>query len=339
MTKLKVAIVGCGSITRKRHALEYAANEHVEMIAFCDIVEERAVELAEQYGGRAYRDYNEMLEKEKPDLVSVCTSNADHAEVTIAAAKAGAHILCEKPMATSMEEAKAMIQAAKDNNVYLMIGHNQRMMPPHVKAKEVLLQGKLGKVLTFRTAFGHPGPEGWSIEGKEGWFFQKDRAYVGAMGDLGVHKADLIRWMLDDEVVEVGAFVETLHKEDTDVDDNATCILRMSKGAIGTMAASWTYYKGEDNSTVLYCENGVLKVAADPTYGVIAEYRDGTVDKFETGAVATNTKQTASGIVDAFVNSVLTNSPPSISGEEGMKSLHVIIAAMESAEKKTIVRL
>src|SRR5690606_37377794 len=159
------------------------------------------------------------------------------------AAKAGCHVLCEKPMATNEQEALDMIQAAKDNNVLLMIGHNQRMMPPHVKAKEVLLTGELGRVISFRTAFGHGGPENWSIDGAGSWFFREDEAYVGAMGDLGVHKADLIRWLLDDEVVEVSAFVENLDKEGSTVDDNAVCLLRMKSGAIGTLTASWTYYK------------------------------------------------------------------------------------------------
>ncbi len=337
MSKLRVAVIGCGSIAKHRHIPEYAANPNVELIAFCDPVKERAEHYAGLYGGKAYTDYQELLQKEKPDAVSVCTPNALHAPVSIAAAKAGAHVLCEKPMATSEEEAQAMIEAAEASGVYLMIGHNQRLMPPHVKAKEILQQGRLGKVLTFRTAFGHPGPEGWSVDGKGSWFFRKKDAFVGAMGDLGVHKADLMRWLLDDEVVEVGAFVGTLDKEETDVDDNATCILRMSKGTIGTMVASWTYYRGEDNSTVLWCENGVMKIGTHPDDQVIVELTNGTVEKYKVGAIATNEKQEVSGVIDAFVESILTKTPPSISGQEGFKSLKVILAALESQEKKAIV--
>jgi UDP-N-acetylglucosamine 3-dehydrogenase len=337
MKKVRVAVIGCGSIAKHRHIPEYVGNPNVEIVAFCDVVKERAESYAKAHGGKAYTDYKEVLEKEKPDAVSVCLPNVLHAPVSIAAAKAGAHVLCEKPMATSEAEAEEMIAAAKSAGVYLMIGHNQRLMPPHVKAKEVLQEGRLGKVLTFRTSFGHPGPEGWSIDGAGSWFFRKDEAFVGAMGDLGVHKADLIRWMLDDEVVEVGAFVNTLHKENTAVDDNATCILRMSKGAIGSMVASWTYYKGEDNSTVLWCENGVLKIGTHPEDQVIEELRNGSVNKYKVGEISTNEKQLSSGVIDAFVNSIVTNTPPSISGEEGLRSLNVIIAALESQEKKTIV--
>lgn len=317
MSKVRVGVIGCGTISRFRHVPEYAANPNVELVAFCDPVISRAEAFAAEHGGKAYSSYEEMLKQEKLDAVSVCTPNALHAPVAIAVANAGVHVLVEKPMATSDEEAQAMIDAAEKNNVFLMIGHNQRLMPPHVKAKEILQSGVLGKVLTFRTSFGHPGPEGWSVDGKDSWFFRKDEAFVGAMGDLGVHKSDLIRWLLDDEVAEIAAFVGTQHKEDTDVDDNASCILRMKSGATGTLVASWTYYRGEDNSTVLWCENGVIKIGTDPVDQVIVELRDGTVDKYDVGAIATNEAQTSSFVIDEFIKSILNNEKPSISGEEG----------------------
>jgi predicted dehydrogenase len=334
-----VTVIGCGSIAKHRHIPEYAANPNVELAAFVDPVIERAEAYAEQYGAKAFADYEAMLSEVKPDAVSVCTPNALHAPVSIAAANAGAHVLVEKPMAVSETEAQAMIDAARSNGVYLMVGHNQRFMPPHVKAKEVLKSGVLGKVITFRTSFGHPGPEGWSVDGKESWFFRKPDAAMGAMGDLGVHKSDLIRWLLDDEVSEVASFIGTLHKTETDVDDNAVCLLRMKSGAFGSLVASWTYYKGGDNSTVLWCENGVMRIGETSGDKVVVELRNGNVDTYQVGAIATNEKQTFSGVIDAFVTSIVTQTPPSISGEEGSKSLKVILAAFESQETGKIVKL
>ncbi|NQX58855.1 Gfo/Idh/MocA family protein [Paenibacillus qinlingensis] len=339
MSKIKVAVIGCGSISKHRHIPEYANNSNVELVAFVDPIIERAQHYAELHGGKAYSNYVDMLKAEKVDAVSVCTPNYLHAEISIAAANAGAHVLVEKPMATTAAESEAMIEAAKKNGVFLMVGHNQRLMPPHVKAKEILESGKLGKVLTFRTSFGHPGPEGWSIDGRESWFFRKEEAIMGAMGDLGVHKSDLIRWLLDDEVAQVAAFVGTLHKEGTDVDDNATCLLRMRSGATGSLVASWTYYKGQDNSTVLWCENGVIKIDTDPNDQVIVELRNGTVERYKVGQVATNEKQTSSGVVNEFVTSILDNKPPRISGEEGYQALKVILAAFESEATGKIINL
>ncbi|MFB9330166.1 Gfo/Idh/MocA family protein [Paenibacillus aurantiacus] len=339
MSKVRVAVIGCGSISKYRHIPEYAANENVELVAFVDVVAERSQAYADQYGALAFTDYKEMLAQVKPDAVSVNLPNVLHAPVSIDAANAGAHVLVEKPMAATEEEGFAMIEAAKKNGVFLMVGHNQRLMPPHVKAKEILDSGKLGKVLTFRTSFGHPGPEGWSVDGRNSWFFEKEDAIMGAMGDLGVHKSDLIRYLLSDEVSEVGAFIGTLHKDGTQVDDNATCLIRMKSGAIGSLVASWTYYKGEDNSTVLWCENGVMKIGTHPDDQVIVELRDGTIEKYKVGAISTNDKQESSGVIDAFITSITTNTPPSISGEEGLKSLKVILAAFESQATGRIISL
>ncbi len=336
MSKLRIAVIGCGSIAKHRHIPEYAANPEVELVAFCDIVPERAEFFAKQYHATAYDHYEELLAKEKLDAVSVCLPNYLHAPVSIKAAKSGVHVLCEKPMATTAEEARAMIQAAEDHHVFLMIGHNQRFMPPHQKAKEILARGYLGRVISFRTAFGHPGPESWSVDGKSSWFFRKSEAAMGAMGDLGVHKADLIRYLLEDEVVEVGAFVETLAKNDTDVDDNAVCIVKTKKGIIGTLAASWSYQK-EDNSTVLYCEHGVMKLVEDPINQVIVQLHDGSVENYHVGAVATNEKQVTSGVINAFIHSIQTGTKPSISGEEGLRSLNVVLAMIESSKKKTFI--
>ncbi|WP_078392397.1 Gfo/Idh/MocA family protein [Shouchella patagoniensis] len=339
MSKIKVAIIGCGSIAIHRHVPEYAANPNVELVAFCDLNKEVAQNMANQYGvSNVFSSHNELLMNVEVDAVSVCTQNVDHAQVSIDAANAGCHVLCEKPMATSIEDAEKMIEASKANQVKLMIGHNQRLMPPHVKAKEILASGKIGKPLTFKTTFGHGGADSWSIQGQDTWFLKKDKAFVGAMGDLGVHKIDLIRWLFDEEVVEVAAFVETLHK-DSDVDDNATTLLRMKNGALGTMAASWTYYKGEDNTTTIYGENGVLEIHDDPHVQVIVKLIDGSIERYSVGAIATNEAggQVASGVIDEFVSSIIEDREPSISGEEGKKSLRVVLAALKSAESKTFV--
>src|SRR5690348_14211782 len=115
MNKLRIAVIGCGSIAKHRHIPEYAHNSNVELVAFCDPILERAQSYAKVHGGRVYADYKEMLRKEKVDAVSVCTPNFLHAEVSIAAAKAGAHVLVEKPMATTHAEGLAMIEAARQN--------------------------------------------------------------------------------------------------------------------------------------------------------------------------------------------------------------------------------
>ncbi|MDK2811481.1 MAG: hypothetical protein PWR27_2190 [Petroclostridium sp.] len=345
MKKVKIAVFGAGSIAQKRHISECSENPNVELVAVCDIVKERAEKVAEQYGMRAYTDYKELLANEEVDAVIVCTPNYLHAPMSIYALKAGKHVLCEKPMAISAEEAEEMIKVAKENNKFLMIGHNQRLMKPHIKAKEILDSRRLGKVLTFRTTFGHGGPEQWSAaKSKDTWFFKKDEAFVGAMGDLGVHKADLIRWLLGEEITEVAAFIATLEKkyengQIINVDDNATCILKTESGILGSLIASWTYKGDEDNGTILYCEKGVLKIGYDPEFQVTVTYRDGARECYNVGDIATNLKQVNSGVSELFVDCILNNRAPEISGEEGYKALKIILACLESQEKSTFVKV
>ncbi|UOQ45588.1 Gfo/Idh/MocA family oxidoreductase [Halobacillus salinarum] len=342
MTTLKIAVIGCGSIAQHRHLPEYDMNSNVEITAVCDIVEERAKEVAEKFGAESvYTDYHTLLEQENVDAVSVCTPNYLHAPVSIAALKAGCHVLCEKPMATSKEEAEEMIQAAEQNGRKLMIGHNQRFVPSHQKAKELIQAGELGKIYSFRTTFGHGGPEGWSAEGKDTWFFKKDKAFIGAMGDLGVHKADLLRYLLGEEFVDVAGFVENNAKENITVDDNAVCILRSESGIVGTLTASWAYKPNEDNSTVIYGEKATLRLEDDPKYSLIAHYTDGSTVNYELGQIQSNDEggQSNSHVVEHFVESILKDTDPLINGEEGMKSLEIILGAMKSGETRQISSL
>ncbi|MEK4300253.1 Gfo/Idh/MocA family oxidoreductase [Oceanobacillus sp. FSL W8-0428] len=338
---LNIAVIGCGSIAKYRHLPEYAQNKHVNIAAVCDIVGERAEKAALQFDAKAYTDYKELLKSEKIDAVSVCLPNYLHAPVSIDALNAGVHVLCEKPMATSEEEADKMIEAAERNGKKLMIGHNQRFVASHQKAKELIESGAIGKIYSFRTAFGHGGPEGWSADGKDSWFFQKDKAFIGAMGDLGVHKADLIRYLLQDEFVEVGAFVETSAKEGTDVDDNAALILKSKKGTIGTLAASWAYTAKEDNSTIIYGEKAMLRLEDDPAYSLVAQYANGEVVKYELGAIQSNDEggQTTTHVIDHFIESIQNDTTPLINGEEGKKSLAIILGALESVQTKRIYSL
>ena len=341
MAKVKIGVIGCGSIAQHRHLPEYKMNEQVELVAVCDINTERANSVAQQYGVKAYTNYEELLASGTVEAVSVCTPNYLHAPISVAALNSGVHVLCEKPMATSEEEAKAMIEAAKTNGKKLMIGHNQRFVASHQKARELIEKGEIGKIYSFRTAFGHGGPEGWSVDGKDSWFFKKDEAFIGAMGDLGVHKTDMLRYILNEEIVEVGAFVESNAKDFANVDDNAVCVLKTESGIIGTLAASWAYNGKEDNSTIVYGEKGILRLEDDPTYSLVAQYATGEVVNYELGKIQSNDEggQSNSHIIEQFVDAVAEDKESPVPGEEGLKSLAVILAALKSSQTKQITRV
>lgn len=342
---LRFGIIGCGAIGQRRHIPECHANPHAKIVALCDVNAERVEQVADKYDVKAtYTDYRQMLKKEELDAVVVGTPNATHAPMSIAALDAGFHVLVEKPMAASLKEAQAMIDASKRAGKFLMVGQNQRLMSPHVKARHILSHGTLGKPINFQTTFKHGGPDGWSIDGGKSWFFRRAEAVMGVCGDLGVHKIDLMRFLLGQEIVEVNGFVDTLSKtypgtsKKIDVDDTAFLSVKTDKGVIGTINISWTNYgRFEDNGTVIYCEDGVILIGTDPEYGVVVNYADGTKEFHKTGAIATNERQVGSGVMDMFVDGIRRNKAPSIDGSEGYKSLAVILAALESAKTgKTI---
>ena len=342
---IKVGIIGCGKIAQVRHIPEYAANPHAEVYGFYDINLARAEELAVKYGGRAYASYEELLADPAIEAVSVCAANHVHAEITIAALKAGKHVLCEKPMAVTLAECEAMVAAAEESGKYLMIGQNQRLAKAHSKAKELIEQGAIGKVLTFRTIFGHGGPETWSVDpGKNTWFFDKTKAAMGAMADLGIHKTDMIQYVLGSKIVKTQAVLTTLDKRDATggligVDDNAICIYQMENGIIGTMTASWTYYAAEDNTTVIYGTKGELRLYDDPKYSVQQINADGTRIDYQIDQIQTNDNQTASGIIDLFVDCLVEGKEPEISGANVLHAMKAVFASIESSAKGCVIEV
>ncbi|UFJ40818.1 Gfo/Idh/MocA family oxidoreductase [Brevibacillus humidisoli] len=342
---IHVAIIGCGSIAEFRHAPEYANNPHVTIAAFYDRNRERAEQLANRYGGRVVDDYREIMEDKTIDAISDCSSNETHHVISTLALQHGKHVLCEKPLAITLEHAAEIIRAQKESGKILMVGHNQRLSKAHQKAKQILQSGELGKVLSFQTNFGHRGPEHWSAtKGSTTWFFDKQRSVLGVAGDLGIHKVDLIRYLLDDEFAEVTALQGVLDKKDGQgnpiaVCDNMVCLFRMTSGTMGTASFSWTYYGEEDNSTILYCQHGEMRIYADPTYPLEIVKPNGERIRYQLAAMQTNDNQTNSGVIDAFVDSIVMGAAPPISGEDGLIALRVVWAALESAERGIKLRI
>ncbi len=338
-----VGIIGCGRIAQERHLPEYQENPNAVIIGVYDVNMDRAREIAEKYSAKAYSSYEELLKDPKIDAVSVCSANSTHAEISVAALNAGKHVLCEKPMAITYEECKSMTEAAKANGRYLMIGQNQRLTKAHIRAKEMIEEGVIGQVLTFRTTFGHGGPETWSIDpGKKTWFFDRKKAAMGAMADLGIHKTDLIQFLLSQKVVETTAKLVTLDKRDASgeligVDDNAICIYKMSGGAIGTMTASWTYYGEEDNSTILYGTKGILRIYDDPAHAIVLVSHDGKRTEYDIEAIQTNDNQTKSGVIDLFIESLEKGIEPEISGESVLDAMKAVFASIKSSEQNRTI--
>ena len=332
---INIGIIGCGNIARTRHVPEYAANQDCRISAYYSPSREKAEALAVEYGGKVCSSVEELLSDPSIDAVSVCTANDAHAAISIAAMRAGKHVLCEKPMAGSLSEAEEMVKVSKETGRLLMIGHNQRFLPAHIEAKEFLDKGVIGKVLSFRTAFGHGGPEMFmKVKDMDSWFFRKEKAIMGAMADLGVHKIDLIHYLLGERIVKVSAKLSTLDKCRGDktpisVDDNAVCLLETESGAIGTMCASWTYYGRPDNSTVLYGSKGIMRLYDDPEHSLIINLADGSI---VTGKSGPMDFRAPSGVINSWVESIKAGRVLEADGESALDAMKTVFAAIRSSE-------
>lgn len=340
-----IGIIGCGKIAQVRHIPEYADHPEAKLLGFYDINQARAGELARQHCGTAYETVEALLANPEIQVVSICAANFAHAELTIAALRAGKHVLCEKPMAVTLEECEAMVEEAKKAGKFLMIGHNQRLAKAHATARELILADTIGKIVTFRTTFGHGGPETWSVDpGQNTWFFDKSKAAMGAMADLGIHKTDLIHFLTGARVVRTTARLTTLDKryangELIGVDDNAICIYELSDGTLGTMTASWTNYGPEDNSTILYGTKGVMRIYDDPAHSIVVNLNDGTTQHYDVDAIQTNDNQTKSGIIDLWMDALVQNKEPEISGESALAAMRAVFASIRSSETGMAVEI
>lgn len=334
-----VGIIGCGAITGYRHAPEFSTNPYSKIIGYFNPGYEKAEIVAAKYGGRVYTSCDEMLKDPLVDAVCICAPNKYHASLSIAAMEAGKHVLCEKPIATTIEEGVKMIEASERKKKILMIAHDLKFEYAHKKAKEIILNGDMGRILSFRTTFGHRGPEHWSTEqGMNSWFFRKEDACSGVLGDLGIHKAHLIEWLIEDPIEEVKAFssVRDKKKENgnyVETYDNSICLLRTKSGIIGTLTASWTYYDKMDKSTVIYCSNGTIEIYNHVEIPLILakNTKERICYSFD--------KQSRSGIADSFINSIMNMTSPAVSGEEGLRALKVIMACAEACEKDITVKV
>lgn len=334
-----IGIIGCGKISQVRHIPEYLANPDARIVGLFDNNMERAAELAQKIGAKAYDTLDALLADPEIDAVSVCVANVAHCEVTVKALRAGKHVLCEKPMAITIEECELMVKTADECGRKLMIGQNQRLAQAHAMAKMLIGAGAIGKVLTFRTYFGHSGPETWSVDpGRNTWFFDKKQAAMGVMADLGIHKTDLIQYLIGQEVTAVTARLSTLDKVDAEgnpisVDDNAICIYEMSGGAMGTMVASWTYYGVEDNSTTIFGTEGDMAIYGVDLPQIVIWKKNGAKETFDLGRIQTNDDQTKSGVIDAFIDCIENDKEPLIDAKGVLAAMRAVFAAIRSSEE------
>lgn len=264
MEKVRIGIIGSGSISHS-HMDGYRQLSNVEVVAACDINEGRVREYAAQYGiPHTFTDYNEMVKMKELDAVSVCTWNCAHAGAAIAALNAGKHVLCEKPLAMTVAEARAMEQAAQKAGRLLAVGFVMRFERKADVLADLIAAGRIGQIYFAKAAYlrraGSPG----------GWFADKKRSGGGPLIDLGVHIIDISRYLMGNpKAVSVsGATFDMLGERSNikgvirytasdnsdvcDVEDMAVAFIRFDNGAVLEVETSYSQHIEKDASNIQF---------------------------------------------------------------------------------------
>jgi predicted dehydrogenase len=250
---VRFAIVGCGNAARRIHLPALRA-EGVDVTVFASRSHSSAEALRDEWGHGVVADrWEDAIEHDDVDAVVIAAPNAFHRDIAVAAATSRKHVLVDKPMACTTEDADVMIAAADAHGVVLVPFQNTRCAAPFVAAQRFVAAGLLGEVTGFRVALGHGGPQTWAPQSE--WFFESRTAGGGCLIDLGVHVADLVRSVTGDDIAAVSA---RLNGRRGDVETDAQLLARMRGGAIGTIHASWSSRSGPDQQLTVIGSQGTL---------------------------------------------------------------------------------
>jgi len=352
--KIRVGIIGCGGIASGKHIPSLLKLELVEIVAFCDIIEEKAVQMAKDVAaqtgkkmGRTYVDYRELLQDSTLDVIHICTPNKSHSYITIAALEAGKHVMCEKPMAKTSAEAKLMLEAAKRTGKKLTIGYNNRQRPDSVYLKKVCERGDLGEIYFAKAhAIRRRAVPTWGV------FLNEDEQGGGPLIDIGTHALDLTLWMMNNYKVKsvVGNIYHKLGSKANaanawgpwdpakfTVEDSAFGFITMANGATIILEASWALNSldiDEAKTTLCGTEGG-------------ADMRDGLrLNGEDMGVLFTNKPQLSNDGVAFYegdsesdvarearlwIDSIIHNTDPVVKPEEALVVTEILEAIYESA--------
>ena len=252
MAKLKIGFIGCGGIANQKHLPGMAQQtEFVDLVAFCDLIPERAEKAAKEYGtpdAKVYTDYQELLKDPTIDVVHVLTPNRSHAQLTIDALHAGKHVMCEKPMAKTAEDARRMVQAAKETGKKLTIGYQHRHKPESRFLKSVIERGDLGDIYYAKAlAIRRRGTPNWGV------FLNEYEQGGGPLIDIGTHSLDLTLYLMNNykpRMVVGTKYKKVEHPEcgnpwggwpegANTLEDAAFGFIVMEDGATITLDATW----------------------------------------------------------------------------------------------------
>ena len=345
MKKLRVGVIGLGM--GSAHVVGYRQHKQAEVVALADLDSNRLSAKGQEFGITAlYTDPMKMLAEEKLDIVSIATPNKFHKPLTLAAFKAGAHVLCEKPMAMDAREAKSMLDASKKANKRLMINFSYRFNAQSYALKKTVDSGILGDIYYARTLWNRRR----GLPGFGGWFGQKALAGGGPLIDLGVHRLDLALWLMNypkptwvmgNTYDPIASRLAKIEKKAFDVEDFASAMIKFENGASLALEASWasnTKKQEEMETRLLGTDAGLVQKNVGEGYDFEAEFyveRDGCQYDMKLHPPV----PAAHGAMYHYVDAIINDTPHIATGEEGLTVMKILDAIYASAAKGTPIRI
>lgn len=326
MKKLRVGIIGCGRIS-VMHLIPLRTLQEVEIVACCDIKEERARETAEKYGLRAYTSYEEMIEREALDSVHLCLPHYLHTKVAIYAFEHGVNVLSEKPMDIDYESAARAVAVAKEKGVLYGVIFQCRYNNAAQLVKRAVTSGRLGKILSARSTLTWTRPDAYYAESD--WKGTWDKEGGGVIIDQAIHSIDLVNWIVDSEVESVSVSMANRGHNCVRVEDSAEGLITYRNGVRYGFFAMNNYACDEPIEIRLCCENGKVVFGYDDAY---IQYNDGTHEEahqdestviYEGGKDYWGFQHIRQ--IRQFYRACLGVEPLEISGEEALKTHRLIM--------------
>lgn len=341
---MKYTLIGCGRIS-PCHIAAAKANG-LEFAGICDINQEMLQEKVSKFdlgNVRQYADYHEMLWEEKPELVAVATESGKHAAIALDCIREGCHVIIEKPIALSLEDADAIIRAAREKGVIVCANHQNRFNKSVQKIREALEEGRFGRIF-YGTAHirWHRDRNYYAQAGWRGTWEQDG----GALMNQCIHNIDLLRWMLGDEVEEVIGMTDRLAHPYIEAEDLGIALVKFKNGAYGVIEGTTDVYpKNLEETLYLFGERGTVKAggqsvnrieewrfadALDRPEEVIAEFAENPPNVYGFGHTALY-----ADVIDAIKN----DREPYVSGEAGRRALELVLAVYKSAAEGRVLKL
>jgi myo-inositol 2-dehydrogenase / D-chiro-inositol 1-dehydrogenase len=336
MPPIKIAILGAGFISEIHCESYHRFVPDAEVVAVYTRNAEKAQSFAQKHGiSQWYNDLDAIIQSSGADVIDICLPNFLHADATLKAATAGKHIIIEKPLAVTLEEADAMISACKKAGVKLMYAEELCFAPKYERVRQMVNEGAIGEIYMLKQSEKHSGPH-------SDWFYDINLAGGGVLMDMGCHGIAWFRWMLKNaRAKSVYATMSTVyHKQRTKAEDNSVVIIEFENGVTGLVENSWAKHGGMDDRSEVYGTGGVVYADLFMGNAAIAYSKNGygyAMEKADTTVGWTFTifeeafNQGYPQELKHFIDCVQHNKEPLVTGEDGRAVLEIIYAAYASA--------